>query len=56
MSDPSEGAALRGHSYEFYQKLGFSIIGAMPDANGLGKPDIYMAKPLRSRQRKSPEL
>jgi aminoglycoside 6'-N-acetyltransferase I len=35
---------LRGHPYEFYQKLGFSIIGVMPDANGWGKPDIYMAK------------
>ncbi len=35
---------LRGHPYEFYSKLGFSIIGAMPDANGPGKPDIYMAK------------
>ena len=36
-----------GHPYEFYQKLGFSIVGAMPDANGLGKPDIYMAKRCR---------
>jgi aminoglycoside 6'-N-acetyltransferase I len=35
---------LRGHPYEFYSHLGFSIIGAMPDANGWGKPDIYMAK------------
>ena len=35
---------LRGHPYEFYLELGFSIIGAMPDANGRGKPDIYMAK------------
>lgn len=35
---------LRGHPYEFYQKLGFVIVGVMPDANGLGKPDIYMAK------------
>jgi aminoglycoside 6'-N-acetyltransferase I len=35
---------LRGHPYEFYSKVGFSLIGAMPDANGFGKPDIYMAK------------
>lgn len=32
------------HPYEFYQKQGFVIIGVMPDANGLGKPDILMAK------------
>ncbi len=35
---------LRGHPYQFYQKLGFAIVGVMPDANGPGKPDIYMAK------------
>src|ERR687885_234811 len=35
---------LRGHPYEFYQKCGFVIVGVVPDANGLGKPDIYMAK------------
>ncbi len=35
---------LRGHPYEFYQRCGFALIGVMPDANGFGKPDIYMAK------------
>jgi len=30
--------------YEFYQKLGFVIVGVMPDANSFGKPDIYLAK------------
>jgi aminoglycoside 6'-N-acetyltransferase I len=35
---------LRGHPYEFYQKLGYVIVGVVPDANGPGKPDILMAK------------
>ena len=35
---------LRRHPYEFYQKLGFVIAGVMPDANGRGKPDIFLAK------------
>jgi aminoglycoside 6'-N-acetyltransferase I len=33
-----------GHPYQFYQRLGFTIVGVMPDANGLGKPDIFLAK------------
>jgi aminoglycoside 6'-N-acetyltransferase I len=35
---------LRRHPYEFYQRLGFVIVGVIPDANGFGKPDIFMAK------------
>jgi aminoglycoside 6'-N-acetyltransferase I len=32
------------HPYEFYLRLGFRIAGVLPDANGLGKPDIFLAK------------
>jgi aminoglycoside 6'-N-acetyltransferase I len=39
---------LRRHPYEFYQKLGFVIAGVMPDANGRGKPDIFLAKRVAS--------
>lgn len=37
----------RRHPFEFYQKVGFEIVGIIPDANGLGKPDILMAKRVR---------
>lgn len=37
---------LKGHPYEFYQKVGYTIVGVIPDANGMGKPDIWMAKSL----------
>ncbi len=37
----------RGHPFLFYLKLGFVVTGVMPDANGPGRPDIYMSKPLR---------
>jgi aminoglycoside 6'-N-acetyltransferase I len=35
---------LKGHPFEFYQKMGYVISGIVPDANGPGKPDILMAK------------
>lgn len=34
------------HPFVFYQKLGYTIVGVIPDANGFGKPDILMAKRL----------
>jgi aminoglycoside 6'-N-acetyltransferase I len=38
---------LNGHPYEFYERLGFVLCGVLPDANGLGKPDIFMSKRVR---------
>jgi len=35
---------LHRHPYSFYEKIGYVIVGAIPDANGFGKPDILMAK------------
>lgn len=35
---------IKNHPYEFYQKMGYKIVGVIPDANGYGKPDIIMAK------------
>lgn len=40
---------LSNHPFEFYQKLGFVIAGVLPDANGFGKPDIFMAKRVSKR-------
>ncbi|MCP4143116.1 MAG: GNAT family N-acetyltransferase [Chloroflexi bacterium] len=38
---------LKRHPYEFYQKQGYAIVGVIPDANGIGKPDILMAKRVK---------
>jgi aminoglycoside 6'-N-acetyltransferase I len=38
---------LKGHPFEFYQKLGYIITGVVPDANGRGKPDIILSKKIK---------
>lgn len=35
-----------GHPLGFYQAVGYTVVGVLPDANGPGKPDIFMAKRL----------
>ncbi len=37
----------KDHPFEFYQKMGYVITGVVPDANGIGKPDILMAKRVK---------
>ena len=39
----------KGHPFVFYLKVGFSIAGVLPDANGPGKPDIFLAKSVARR-------
>jgi aminoglycoside 6'-N-acetyltransferase I len=35
------------HPFAFYKKLGYEVVGVLPDANGFGKPDIFMAKRVK---------
>lgn len=35
------------HPFSFYQRLGYQVVGIVPDASAPRKPDIYMAKRLR---------
>ena len=38
---------IKGHPYGFHQKMGYVITGVVPDANGIGKPDILMSKRVK---------
>jgi aminoglycoside 6'-N-acetyltransferase I len=39
-----EVTSARTHPHAFYRRMGFQVVGVMPDANGPGKPDIFLAK------------
>jgi len=46
LAKAQRAASIDGHPMGFYQRLGFEVVGLVPDANGFGKPDILMAKRL----------
>ena len=37
-------ARKRRHPLGFFQRLGYEVVGVIPDANGPGRPDIWLAR------------
>ncbi len=42
---------IRPHPLEFYRQLGYTLVGVIPDANGVGKPDLLLAKRVLIKRR-----
>jgi len=40
--------AHKDHPVHFWKKIGFTLIGVMPDEEGLGKPGIHFAKRIKT--------
>jgi aminoglycoside 6'-N-acetyltransferase I len=40
--------ATGAHPLGFWQRVGYTVVGVIPDAEGLGKPTILLAKRIRS--------
>lgn len=36
-----------GHAFRFWQRVGYTVVGVLPDAEGSGVPSILLAKSLR---------
>lgn len=45
------GLTVIDHPAAFYSRMGFQVVGLIPDANGPGKPDILMAKRVNGATR-----
>jgi aminoglycoside 6'-N-acetyltransferase I len=39
----------KSHAYEFWLRVGFRIVGVMPDEEGVGKPGIHLAKAVNRK-------
>jgi aminoglycoside 6'-N-acetyltransferase I len=35
---------MHGHPYAFYHRLGYTVVGVLPDVDGFGKHDTLVAK------------